>query len=143
MAARMSFLLTRPPGPLPSTPERSTLFSFARRRTSGELRPSLPWPRTAGAGAVFAAMLGAGGVAGAAEAGAAGAATGTDAAGAAALGAGDFCVAGVLGGAGVGAGAAAGVEADSALDAPAASITATTVWIGTVCPSLTLISFST
>ena len=37
--------------------------------------------------------------------------------------------------------ACAGAAAAAA--APAASITATTVWIGTVCPSLTLISFST
>src|SRR5215813_9532698 len=51
-------------------------------------------------------------------------------------GAAAFCAGpAALGGAGEGAGALA---AD-----PAASITPTTVWIGTVCPSLTLISFST
>src|SRR5258707_8425312 len=96
---------------------------------------SFPLPRPAGT------VLCAGGGAGVAEAGAAGA----GAAGAAALGAGDFCGAGagVLAGAGVGAEAATGAAAASALDAPAASITATTVWIGTVWPSVTLISFST
>src|SRR5208337_1864801 len=40
------------------------------------------------------------------------------------------------------AGAGAGAGADAAAD-PAPSITATIVWIGTVCPSGTLISFST
>src|SRR6266851_5211204 len=45
MAARISFLLMRPPAPLPSIPARSTWFSFARRRTRGELRISLPLPR--------------------------------------------------------------------------------------------------
>src|SRR5216683_654347 len=49
MAARISFLLMRPPAPLPSIPARSTWFSFARRRTRGELRISLPLPRPAGA----------------------------------------------------------------------------------------------
>src|SRR5215475_3252781 len=40
-------------------------------------------------------------------------------------------------------GAAAGAGAGALAAEPAASITPTTVWIGTVCPSLTLISFST
>jgi len=100
---------------------------------------SFPLPRPA------ETVLCAGGGAGAAEAGTAGVAAGAGAAGAAALGAGDFCGAGagVLAGAGVGAEAATGAAASSPLDAPAASITATTVWIGTVWPSVTLISFST
>src|SRR6267142_1877348 len=48
-AARISFLLMRPPAPLPAMPARSTWCSFARRRTKGELRTSLPLPRPAGA----------------------------------------------------------------------------------------------
>src|SRR5208283_214959 len=65
---------------------------------------------------------------------------------AAAAGAEGFPVADTGGGAigvGVGAGAAgAGAGAVATAD-PAPSITATTVWMGTVCPSGTLISFST
>src|SRR6266581_4477893 len=112
MAARISFLLMRPPAPLPSIPARSTWFSFARRRTRGELRISLPLPRPEGAAPAAGRAAGA-----AAGAGGAGVAAWT----------------------GDGAGAAVGAPAD----APTASITATTVWIGTVCPSVTLISLST
>src|SRR5882672_5890089 len=75
IAARMSFLLTRPPAPLPSMAARSTWFSFARRRTRGELRTSLPLPRPATA-ALGAAVV----------SGAAGAAAGAGGAGAAVLG---------------------------------------------------------
>ena len=38
MAARISCLLMRPPAPVPGICDRSTLFSRAMRRTSGELR---------------------------------------------------------------------------------------------------------
>src|ERR1700691_2017556 len=50
-AARISFLLIRPPAPLPSIEARSTLFSLAIFRTRGELRIFWPLPRTAGEGA--------------------------------------------------------------------------------------------
>src|SRR6266849_4265815 len=127
MAARISFLLMRPPAPLPSIPARSTWFSFARRRTRGELRISLPLPRPEGeapaAGRAAGAAAGAGGT------------------GATALDVSVRCAegAGVAAWTGDGAGAAVGAP----VDAPTASITATTVWIGTVCPSVTLISLST
>src|SRR5712692_6249826 len=127
MAARISFLLMRPPAPLPSIPARSTWFSFARRRTRGELRISLPLPRPEGeapaAGRAAGAAAGAGGT------------------GATALDVSLRCAegAGVSAWTGDGAGAAVGAP----VDAPTASITATTVWIGTVCPSVTLISLST
>src|SRR5258708_7081082 len=126
-AARISFLLMRPPAPLPSIDARSTLFSLAIFRTRGELRIFWPLPRTAGAtgGALAAAGVGAG----VRAAGAGG--------GAAAFGAAAFS------GAGGGAGVAAGAEVEAAAAAPAASIVATTVWMGTVCPSVTLISFRT
>src|SRR5689334_21201401 len=100
-AARISFLLMRPPAPLPSTAARSTLCSFASLRTSGELRIFWPLPRAAGgagddAGALAAAGgAGAGTGGGAVEAGCA----------AAGLGTADFS------GAGDGTGAAAGVAA--------------------------------
>src|SRR2546422_5745425 len=93
------------------------LFSFARRRTSGELWMRSPGPRRGAAGP--AAGTGAGG---------AGAGFAADAAGA------DAGTAAALGWA-AGAGAAAA--------APSESITPTMVWIGTVCPSPTLISLST
>src|SRR5580700_4618935 len=70
-AARISFLLMRPPAPLPSTAARSTLCSFASLRTSGELRIFWPLPRAA---------AGAGDAAGALAAGGAGAGTGDAAA---------------------------------------------------------------
>src|SRR5882672_1317642 len=128
-AVRISFLLMRPPAPLPSIDARSTLCSLASFRTSGELRIFWPFSRTAGGG---------GAVAGALAAAAAGAGTGAGAAGAAGAAAalGAAALSGVAGGAGV----AAGTDVDAASAAPAASITATTVWMGTVCPSVTLIS---
>src|SRR5712692_5395060 len=138
MAARISFLLMRPPAPLPSIPARSTWFSFARRRTRGELRISLPLPRPEGAAPAAGRAAGAA-AAGVAEA--AGAAAGAGGAGATVLDVSVRCAegAGVAAWTGDGAGAAVGAP----VDAPTASITATTVWIGTVCPSVTLISLST
>src|SRR6266852_8605342 len=76
----MSFLLMRPPTPVPETVARSMLFSFARRRTSGELRMRSPGRRGGAAGP--AAGTGAGG----AGAGFAADAAGADAGTAAALG---------------------------------------------------------
>src|SRR5580692_3221460 len=49
MAARISCLLMRPPAPVPGICERSTLFSRAMRRTSGELRIFWPLGRCCGA----------------------------------------------------------------------------------------------
>src|ERR1700740_3823957 len=45
MAARISCLLMWPPAPVPGICARSTLFSRARRRTSGELRIFSPLGR--------------------------------------------------------------------------------------------------
>src|SRR6185437_15771841 len=45
MADKMSRLLTRPPAPVPGTCDKSTLFSLASRRTSGELRIFSPLER--------------------------------------------------------------------------------------------------
>src|SRR5208283_1998791 len=123
ITASMSCLVMRPPAPVPSIVERSTPCSLAMRRTNGE-----EWMRSAEA-------AGTAGAAGAAT----GAGAGAGAAGLLATGAG----AGAAGsGAGFAAGAAAGAGAVAAAD-PAPSITATIVWMGTVCPSGTLISFST
>src|ERR1019366_3201078 len=128
-AARMSFLLMRPPAPLPSSPARSKLCSLAMRRTSGELRIFSPLP-----GAVGAA-LGASGVGGTAACAAG--ATGVAAGAGCAAGLGPSFLSGAAAGTGGGegtvAGAAAGTVAGAAADAPSASITATTVWMGTVC----------
>ncbi len=71
-ASRISFLLMRPPAPLPSMDARSTLCSFASLRTRGELRIFCPLGRTAGAAGSRAALA-AGGAAAGAGAGAAGA----------------------------------------------------------------------
>src|SRR5579863_6033948 len=109
-ASRMSFLLIRPPAPLPSMDARSKLFSLASLRTSGELRIFWPSPPAFGAGAAggtLAAACAGGGGAGAEIAGAAGAT-------------GAFDAAAFSGAAAVAAGATAASE-------PAASITATTV----------------
>src|ERR1700720_1713911 len=54
-AARISFLLMRPPAPLPSIDARSTLCSLAIFRTNGELRIFWPLPPTFGGGATGAA----------------------------------------------------------------------------------------
>src|SRR5690349_118748 len=117
----MSCLLTRPPEPVPGTVVRSMPCSLAMRRTSGEECTRAASLVALAAGAT-AAGCGAGG--GTICGFGAGAATGT--------------------GTGAGAGAAlAGAGAGAAAAAPAASITATTVLMGTVWPSLTLISFST
>src|SRR6266581_1849364 len=117
----------RPPAPVPETVARSMLFSFARRRTSGELWMRSPGRRGGAAGP--AAGTGAGG----AGAGFAADAAGADAGTAAALG----------WAAGEGASVFAGAGAGAAAAAPSESITPTIVWIGTVCPSPTLISLST
>src|ERR1700722_3628972 len=132
IAARISCLLMRPPAPVPGICARSTLFSRAMRRTSGELR--IFWPLGRGGGAGVAD--------GAAVRGALGAGDGAGFGGASVLGGAEACAgASVFAEAGAGAEVAAGAPADA--PAPSASITATTVWIGTVWPSLTLISFNT
>src|ERR1019366_8617252 len=121
-AARMSFLLMRPPAPLPSSPARSTLCSFAMRRTSGELRIFSPLPRAAGA---------AGGVV--ASAGGAGAGCG------AVLGASFLSGVAAATGAGVGtavgaaAGTVAGALPHTAADASSPAITGATVSVGKGC----------
>src|SRR5258705_4205597 len=128
-AARMSFLLTRPPAPLPAMPARSTWCSFARRRTRGELRTSLPLPRPAGA-----ALVGGGGWGAAATGatGVAGAVAVAGGAGAAALGVSGLCDAGA------GAGAGAGAPAGAAARVPTAADPAATGRNGTVLPSADL-----
>src|SRR5579859_1079023 len=123
IAASMSCLLTRPPAPVPGTVVRSMPCSLAMRRTSGEECTRAASLAALAAGATAVGCGDGGGTICGFGAGAA-AAAGTGAGAGAALA-----------GAGAGAGAAA---AD-----PAASITATTVLIGTVWPSLTLISLST
>src|SRR5487761_326942 len=159
IADKMSRLLMRPPAPVPGTCARSTLFSFASRRTNGELRifspacsprragrcgaAALPAPAVAGAG-LAAVCAGAGDAAAFAESAfAASAFVGADAGDAfssSCLASGFIsCFA-----SGFTCGfAAAGTGAADAAPAPSASITPTTVCIGTVCPSATLISFST
>src|SRR5579862_4149165 len=132
IAARISCLLIRPPAPVPGICERSTLFSRAMRRTSGELRIFWPLGRRGGAGVAD----------GPAARGALGAGDEAGFGGASVLGGAEACAgASVFAGAGAEAEAAAGAPADA--PAPSASITATTVLIGTVWPSLTLISLST
>src|SRR5579859_7129098 len=121
IAASISCLLTRPPAPVPGTLVRSMPCSLAIRRTSGEECTRAPSFEALAAGAT-AAGCGVGG--------------GTICGFGAGAGAGAAAAAGAaFAGAGAGAGAAAAE--------PAASITATTVLMGTVWPSLTLISFST
>src|SRR5882724_11242683 len=119
MTASISCLLTLSPEPVPGTVVRSMPCSLAMRRTSGE-----EWTRVPS----FAAL-----------------AAGTTTEG---CGAGGGTMVGFGAGAGAGAAAAAGADlagagAVAAAAEPAASITATTVLMGTVWPSLTLISFST
>src|SRR5271169_2470757 len=72
-AARISFLLMRPPAPLPSIEARSTLCSLASFRTSGELRIFWPLPPAFGAGVAAGAPAAAGAGGAGAGAGAAGA----------------------------------------------------------------------
>src|SRR5579859_6889463 len=121
IAASISCLLTRPPAPVPGTLVRSMPCSLAIRRTSGEECTRAPSFEALAAGAT-AAGCGVGG--------------GTICGFGAGAGAGAAAAAGAaFAGAGAGAGAAAAE--------PAASITATTVLMGTVWPSLTLISFNT
>ena len=135
-AANMSRLLTRPPAPVPDTWARSIWFSRAIRRTRGELRIlSPPLCREGCAGLGTAA--GADAFAGIGAAGGAGAgfeAPGFSAAAGPALAEALAVEVGLAGG---------GAAAAGWLGAPAGSIKATTVCIGTVWPSLTLISFST
>src|SRR6266404_9964620 len=119
ITASISCLLTRPPEPVPGTVVKSMPCSLAMRRTSGE-----EWTRVPS----FAAL-----------------AAGTTTEG---CGAGGGTMVGFGAGAGAGAAAAAGADlagagAGAAAAEPAPSITATTVLMGTVWPSLTLISFST
>src|SRR6266849_4935452 len=106
----MSFLLMRPPAPVPGTFARSMLFSFARRRTSGELWMRSPGRRGGAAGP--AAGTGADGVGAGFAAGA-----GAGAAAASALG----------WAAGAGALVFAGAGAGAAVVAPSESITPTMV----------------
>ena len=108
----MSFLLTRPPDPVPVTSDRSTLCSCAMRRTSGEERTFSPGSR---AGIWMTCC------------------------GTSAAGAGTFCF-GASGAAFAGASAffsAAGSGASTA--APSPSISATTVFTATVSFSFTMI----
>src|SRR5208283_4565359 len=118
ITASMSSLVMRPPAPVPSSVVRSMLCSLASRRTSGE---------ECTRSVVLAAAPSACGTAVEAAAGA---------------GVGAALGAGVAPGFAAAGGAAAGAGAE-ATAAPAPSITATTVWIGTVWPSGILISFST
>src|SRR5579862_9533632 len=115
MAARISCLLIRPPAPVPGICERSTLFSRAMRRTSGELR--IFWPLGRCCGAV---------VADGAEAWGALTGDGGGFRGASILGGAETC-AGASAFAGAGAGAEAAAEEPAEEAAPSASITATTV----------------
>src|SRR5438552_7107229 len=124
ITASISCLLTRPPEPVPGTVVKSMPCSLAMRRTSGEECTRVPSLAALAAGANVAGCDAGGGTICGFGAGAAAAGTGTAAGAAAALAE-----------AGAGGGAAAAV--------PPASITATTVLMGTVWPSLTLISFST
>ena len=118
----MSSFVTRPPSPVPGTRERSTLWSLAILRTSGDdfcFCPSAALSGTAGACGATAAGAGTG-----AEAA-------TGAGGAAATAAGAMGATGATGGAG------------AATAAPASPITATTEFTGTVSPSFARISTST
>ena len=130
---RMSFLVTRPPRPVPGTWETSTLCSDAIRATTGEtkLLPSPLAPGSAGAGA------GVGGSAGAAS-GSCG--VGVSALAAASLSAAAWAVAG-SGGDSSAAGAAPSL--DSAGAAPGAPMTARRVPTSTVSPSWTRICCTT
>src|SRR6267143_1994156 len=129
----MSCLLMRPPAPVPGMVARSMPRSLAMRRTSGELWMRSPAGREGtGPGPEAAAE------AGAAAAGLGACAGGTICGFAAGAGA-----AGLAGSATFDAGIGAGAALAAAAPSPAASITPTTVWIGTVLPSPTLISFST
>src|SRR5262245_29073005 len=139
---KMSVLVTRPLIPVPWIPEMSMLCSWAILRTTGEERTrrrsstELPWPRSEAAFGTSRAPAGAvAGVGGDAAARAPRSLPSPDGAAAAGWAA------------GVGAGFAAGAGEDGALPTAAAapasvSMYATTVLIGTVCPSLTLMSTS-
>src|SRR5579864_7452730 len=116
--ARMSFLVTRPEIPVPARAVMSTPCAFAIVRTRGEDRVRRRSARVTGRAGVSP------------DAGSAAAANGTGEAGAP-------CVA-------VAAGAGAGAPADRSIGrSPAAPITATTLFTGTVSPSFTLISSRT
>src|SRR5580658_5592450 len=153
ITARMSFLLMRPPAPVPLSCARSTLFSRARRRTNGELwmRRPLPGADTCGGTGDVAVLAsstdeleGADVDAGALPLSGGASATGLSP-GAAVAVAGTADPFGALpfaAGASAG-GLLAGGAAGVASAAPAASITATTVCTATVSPSFTLISFNT
>ncbi len=158
----MSCLVTRPAKPVPGMVERSSWWSAAILRTSGVERrrsrssavssPS-PWgvgPACGDGTAGAAATRGAGGLepARGAPPAAAGDGAGGAAVGPGAAGAGAAAAAGATGAAALGVGreAAGGAAAPAAgfAAAPCAvSITATSVWTGTVWPSVTLISART
>jgi hypothetical protein len=120
----MSAFVTRPEMPVPGTCERSTPFSSAMFLTTGEERR------------FWSSSFDSPGCGGTVKCGAAGAATGAGAGAGGAAGAGVGAGAAAAAGAGAGA-SAAGAEA---VASPASPIFATTVLIGTVVPSATMIS---
>ena len=148
---RMSSLVMRPPRPLPETCARSTLWSRAMRRTSGDDRtrcPSSPdgnsMTVSSSAAAASRCLGGSGGETGCGR-------TPSPLRATASVGCGwrprDVPSACGLGAGGAGAVAAAfgasGLAGAGAAAAPSASITPTTVFTCTVAPSATLISLST